>query len=90
MLKKKAHSHKEREIGGSHYQETVNKINLPVGDGQSIPVMSNITFGAACLLYKQDKASSLYTMRKHSHGNFQCKLGLLIYFTTSPIYLCLL
>lgn len=74
---KKAHSQK---TGVSHYQETVNKINLQVGEGPSIPVMSNITFGVASLHYKQDEVGSLHTLTKHCHGNFQCKLSLFDFF----------
>lgn len=74
---KKAHSPK---TGVSHYQETVNKINLQVGEDPSIPVMFNITFGVASLHYKQNKAGSLHTLTKHCHGNFQCKLSLFDFF----------
>ena len=85
---KKAHSQK---TGVSHYQETVNKINLLVGEGPSIPVMSNIMFGVASLHYKQDKVGSLHTLTKHCHGNFQCKLSLFDFFSSISLNsLCLL
>lgn len=74
---KRAHFQK---TGISHYQKTVNKTNLQVGEGPSIPVMSNITFGVASLHYKQDKVGSLHTVTKHCHGNFQCKLSLFDFF----------